>query len=441
MSLSEATRGYLQALRVGWFELGRWGRLALAGIGLSVIIAVALGFSIPRTANRHLLHGQSEILATAVEDLQSSGLVFRSSNAPGFAPTFNEAVELRLLGGDTIRVKLWSMDGTVVYSDHEDQIGESFVFNRLATRARNGTIEFGISDASEPAHALEEDLGELIEYFIPVSDEAGVFGLFEVEQHVDTLNATTSRIRRNTWFSIGVGLGLLTVFMVSLTLANAHVLTRRRRLAEKLFGELVQVQEVERRRIIGSLHDDVGQPLYRLLYGLQGSQSRLDPDHPVSEELGQLERIVRDVDSTLRSELRGLHSSLAEDLGLVAALEALVETTREETDLILDLDLDVETDDELAAIPRAALFRAAKEGITNARKHAQAEHLWLRLRTESRRVVLEVEDDGTGVTGNEGLGLTTTRERLDAIGGGLALERGAAGGTRLKAWAPRGRPT
>lgn len=429
------SRRYLQALRTEWTELGRWGRLALAGIVLSVIITLALGFSIPRSAKRHLMHGQSEILASVVEDLQAAGLVTRDGQEPTTTAEFDQQVRVRLLGGATIRVKIWSLGGVVVYSDEPTLIGESFSFNRLAEAALDGGIEFGISDVSEPAHLLERGLGELIEYYIPVADGQGVYGLFEVEQQAVTVNATTARISRNTWVSIGVGLGLLTVFMVSLTLANAHVLTRRRRQAENLLGEMVEVQENERRRIVGALHDDVGQPLYRLLYGLQGSRSRLDSADPVAAELARLEEIVRDVDATLRNELEGLQSSLAQDLGLAAALESLAETTRSETKLEVEVDIDLA--DQLGPAPLAAMFRAAQEGITNVRKHAEADHLWLRLRSHGSQIVLEVEDDGNGEVGERGLGLTTTRERLESIGGGLDVDQPRDRGTILRAWVPR----
>jgi signal transduction histidine kinase len=398
------------------------------------MVAIALGFSIPNSAKRHLLHGQSEVFTAAAEDLHSQGLVTQAGGEIRIAPEFEEAVTLRLLGGDTIRVKLWSQDGEIIYSDHADQIGRRFAFNDLALTALAGTPAFGVSDAADPAHATEEDLGELIEYYVPVTDPGGVLALFEVEQRVDTLNTTVNRIRRNTWLSIGVGLGVLTVFMASLTLANAHVLTRRRRLAERLFTELVEAQDAERRRIVGSLHDDVGQPLYRLLYGLQGSRSRLDPDDPVAEELEGLEQLVRDVDGTLRAELRGLHSSLAEDLGLRSALEALAEVTREETEI--ELSLEMRGDPELGAVSRAALFRAAKEGVTNVRKHAGADHVWVRLHSEPGRVILEIEDDGIGPNGEHGLGLTTMRDRLEAIGGGLRVDQGSRTGTRMRAWVP-----
>jgi len=144
---------------------------------------------------------------------------------------------------------------------------------------------------------------------------------------------------------------------------------------------------------------------------------------------------VRDVDATLRNELEGLQSSLAQDLGLAAALESLAETTRSETKLEVEVDIDLA--DQLGPAPLAAMFRAAQEGITNVRKHAEADHLWLRLRGEGLKIVLEVEDDGNGEVGERGLGLTTTRERLESIGGGLDVDQPRDRGTILRAWVPR----
>lgn len=426
---------YAKAVQAGWQELGLWGRLALAGVGLSVVITLALGFWIPNAAKRHLLHGQIDLLSGLVDDFNARGLIPTPATDSAAYDAFDEEVRLRLLGGDTIRVKVWTPEGVVAYSDAAALRGLRFPFNSTAREALSGIAASSVSDVSEPAHEFEQHVEQLIEFYVPViSPDGDVVGLFEVEERVDTLNTTVRRIRRNTWLSIGLGLAVLTVFMASLTVANAHVLTRRRRQAEELLTRLVNAQEDERRRIVGSLHDDVGQPLYRLLYGLQGSRRRLSPSDPVARELADLEDLVRDVDTTLRSELRILHDGLAEDLGLQTALEELIDTTRSEVDLRLDLVFDLEAD--LEAAQRVALLRAAQEAITNVRKHAAATAVSIRVFEKEGRAVLEVRDDGTGVRGPEGLGLTTTRERLEAIGGGVEIRTANASGTVLRAWAP-----
>jgi two-component system sensor histidine kinase UhpB len=275
----------------------------------------------------------------------------------------------------------------------------------------------------------------LIEFYLPVSDDTGeVVAVFEVEQKVDALEHHLADVRRNTWLSIGLGLGVLSIFMGSLTLAGARAIDRRRRQAEELLGELLRAQDTERKRIVGSLHDDVGQPLYRLLYGLEGSRVKLDEGHPVREELSTMEGLVRQVDQTLRDELRLLHQSDADDLGLRAALAELVEAVRTESGLEVELRLD--TGPVAVGLGPSVLFRAAQEALINVRKHADAGHVVVELTETDDRLSLDVTDDGVGYGRQKGLGLTTTRERLDAVGGGLRVRRRRGGGTVFHAWVP-----
>ena len=336
-----------------------------------------------------------------------------------------------------MRVKLWTTDGVIAYSDDPRLVGSRFALTPAALDALDGSTTFNISDLSEPAHASERDLGRLIEFYVPVHDTSGqTVGLFEVEQSVDALDATLRHVERNVWLAIGTGIGLLGVFMGSLTITSARILNRRRRQAETLLGTLFRAQEEERRRTVGALHDDVGQPLYRLLYGLEGSRAKLPSDHPVRSELEHLSQLTRDIDRTLRSELRSLHQGVEEDLDLPAALEQFVGTTRKETDLDIEVRIENGALPPMALPARIALVHAAREGVTNIRKHAGATHAVLTLGTNHREVTLTVEDDGVGVRAPEGLGLVTTRERLEALGGTLRVTPSRRKGTVLRASVP-----
>ncbi len=434
-----ALRRLRRATLTEWRELGWIGRLALFGILLSLGVAIALGFSIPASAERHLLDAQAENIATIasefVEDIPPATL-----SDTGVLDSFDQELRLRLLGGDTARVKVWSPDGTIIYSDAGELVGQRFQLTEPAAAALAGESTYKVSDLSDPAHEIDRDLGELIEFYLPITTAGGaVIGALEVEQRSDSLRSTLGHISRNVWISITVGLGLLTVFMVSLALAGARGINRRRRRAEELLGDVIAAQESERKRIVGSLHGDIGQPLYRLLYGLEGSRGKVS-EPAVAEELVRLEGLVREIDGTLRAELRLLHHSEVEDVGLEPALQELAATTRTETGLDVDVEVEVEVElnGGLTSTQSAALFWAAEEGLINARKHAAASKVTLRLRQETIGTVLEVADDGSGVVGREGIGLTTTRERLDAIGGGLNITSRRGGGTILRAWVPIG---
>ncbi len=427
------------AIRAEWREVGILGRVAFLGVIISLAVAVALGFWIPEIATRHLLKARAELIAAISTQMASEGLLPVGSPASESYEALDEAVQRRVVGGETVRVKLWSLDGRILYSDDPDLVGREFGLLEPAVAALEGDTQFNISDLSDPAHAGERDLGRLIEFYVPVrTPSEETLGLFEVEQSVEELENTRGHIQRNVWGAILSGIGLLSVFMAALTVASARIMNRRRREAERLLGSLFRAQEEERKRTVGALHDDVGQPMYRLLYGLEGTRAKLDPDDPAARELRHLEGIVRDVDRTLRAELRLLHRGVKDDLGLKASIEDLVDITERETDLSIETIIEPDAGDRLSDVARVALVHAVGESLMNVRKHAEAESVRVEVTIRSDRVVLEVTDDGKGIGRHEGLGLVTLRERLEAIGGRLTITGLRRGGTRVSAWVPMG---
>ncbi len=420
------------ALQADWREIGGLGRLALIGIGLALILTVVLGFSITRAAESQLLEARALMLHNLVSQLEPLSMD-RPPTAAELA-VYDVAVRTSVLGGETVRVKVWAPDGTIVYSDAQDIIGERFPLSETARRAFTGTTGTGISDLSDAAHELSRHEGELIEVYIPVPGPDGeITSVIEIEQSVASLQDALGRISTNVWLSIGLGITVLGVFMGTLAVARAREVNRRRRQAETLMRSSFQATEDERKRVVGALHDEVGQPLYRLLYGLEGSRAKMDPDDPVADELGGLEDVVRDIDRTLRRELRILQEDQAADTGLEAALRELVELTERETDLDAGASIDLAW--EPTPVQRTALYQAAREAVMNVRRHADATQLRILLRTEANRVVLEVVDDGVGASIEPGLGLTTTRERFQTLGGDVEVA-GRGDGTLFRSWLP-----
>ncbi len=411
--------------------------MAFAGVLLSLAVAVALGMWIPRLVRLHLLEARAELFGSMGDEIASRSLVPVGPPGSDSYTKFSQEVALSLIGGETVRVKLWTLDGTVSFSDDPTLVGQHFGLSPAAEAALAGRTTFNISDLSEPAHAHERSLGRLMEFYVPVHDSAGeTVGLFEVEQRVDALNATLAHVERGVWLAIGSGLGLLGIFMGVLTVRSGRVLNQRRLQAEGLLGSLVRVQEEERRRTVGALHDDVGQPLYRLLYGLEGSRAKLPAEHPVRAELDRLVDLTREIDRTLRTELRMLHKGDQDELGLETALEGIVEIARTEANLRIHLDFDGKGHWDIDPLAKTALVHAVSEAVTNVRKHAHATEVRIKVERANREVVAAVEDDGTGIRSPEGLGIVATRERLEASGGKLHITSHPGKGTQVRASVP-----
>jgi signal transduction histidine kinase len=388
-------------IRRDWREIGGLGRLGVVGLVGALGLTIALGFLITDSVERHLLESRANLVAAEVAALPVLPAEAFSTDA---FEAFDVLVRQELLGGETERVKLWSADGLVLYSDDR-------------------SIS---SDLDDPAHARDRELGALIEFWIPVHGEQGeVLAVFEIEQSTDSLEEALGAISRYVWFAILVGVGALAVFLLALFFARVRDHGRRWRTAEALLGRLFTAQEEERRRIVGALHDDIGQPLYRILYGLEGSISRVGEDSEVGRELDRLQGLVREVDVTLRSELESLSEHLPIDAGLREAVEQLAADTAAEAGLLVEVDL--EGDEGLRPVQRVALYRAVQEGIVNVWKHSGARRVEVFGRIEGGRFEVDVTDDGSATDAAPGLGLTTTRERLEAIGGRLAFVPGRHG--------------
>jgi two-component system NarL family sensor kinase len=421
-------------LRVDWVEIGGLGRLAVAGVVLALSVTLFLGASITRSARGHLLDARSAMVSANIDALPP----FPAAANPSVAEyaVFDVAVRVNVLGGETVRVKVWDQTGTIVYSDAEELQGRTFDLPSYAAKAFAEGSETHISDLSEPAHSFDRGHGELIEFYVALPDPSGTPSyVVEVEQDARGFNNALSLITPNIWASIGIGLAAIGLVMAVGVAARTREVNSRRRQAEGLLDSSFRAQEEERRRVVSALHDDIGQPMYRLLYGLEGSQARLKPSDPVSVELGKLAGIVRDMDATLRNELRLLHFELAADTGLSTALEELADLTRAES--ALDVELTVDDDEAAPAVARTEMYRAAREALTNVRKHSSADKVSMHLFRKGGWLVLEVWDNGTRQDSRTrpGLGLSTTRRRFKALDGDVTLEFNTSGAT-FSAWLP-----
>jgi signal transduction histidine kinase len=110
----------------------------------------------------------------------------------------------------------------------------------------------------------------------------------------------------------------------------------------------------------------------------------------------------------------------------------------------LTLDLQILGDESGFARPALmTLFRAAQEGLTNIQRHAAATHAWVTLSFTAEQAVLDIRDNGRGlavpgeVERSQGSGLQSMRERLELVGGTLAVESADGQGTRLRITVPR----
>jgi PAS domain S-box-containing protein len=203
----------------------------------------------------------------------------------------------------------------------------------------------------------------------------------------------------------------------------------------RLYAQAQQLASLqERQRLARELHDSVSQALYSISLGAHTARSLLDID-PVraGAALDYVLQLAEAGMAEMRALIFELRPESLEQEGLVAALEKQVSALRARHQLAVATELCAEPDIPLKA--KEALFRIAQEALHNVVKHANASTVTVRLQPEGNLLALSVTDDGRGfdptVDFPGHLGLQSMRERVEMLGGHVAVESSSGAGARI----------
>src|SRR3954451_12388691 len=194
-------------------------------------------------------------------------------------------------------------------------------------------------------------------------------------------------------------------------------------------ARLVEVADAERVRIQRNLHDGAQQRLTAVLLTLGRARESTEKRDVLLGEA--IEQLATGLDE-LRELAAGLHPSVLSERGLGAALEALALRNP------VPIQLIAQPDGRLPPRIEAAAYYVVAEAVANVQKHANADGIVVRVTSETRRVLVEVTDDGVGGANPDGAGLRGLPDRVEAVGGKLVVESPRGVGTRLLAEIPTG---
>jgi signal transduction histidine kinase len=214
---------------------------------------------------------------------------------------------------------------------------------------------------------------------------------------------------------------------------ESEILESERNL-KALSDRLLVVQEEERTRIAREIHDDLGQTLTALKMDVIGLMKRTKDTEPA--EAAMRERVLATLDATVKSVQRissELRPSILDDLGLAAAIESEARSFEERTGIECEVSLPDEAG-RVSSVVATAVYRIIQEALTNVARHSNAARVELRVRFRDSDVLVEVRDDGRGITSQEvgsarSLGLIGIRERAELVRGTARFEGIAGRGT------------
>jgi PAS domain S-box-containing protein len=210
---------------------------------------------------------------------------------------------------------------------------------------------------------------------------------------------------------------------------------------QRLSGQIIDVQESERRHLARELHDDIGQLLTCIKISAAGIQRHLDG--PIEERQAVLVRIADEALGKVRDLSRMLRPVQLDSLGLVAAMRWQIDNYLPDMPEGVSYRLDsIELQPRSAACVEITLFRIFQEALTNVLKHAQARSVDIRLTRIDERIYLHIADNGRGfdydaaLSDGSGMGLMSMAERAKLLGGEFQLHSMPGQGTRIEVIIP-----
>jgi signal transduction histidine kinase len=264
-------------------------------------------------------------------------------------------------------------------------------------------------------------------HVVPIETASQRLGALTVEKHRgDALTPTEHRLVDDL---AGSAASVLT------NLALQNSLTDR---AEELASSrrrLMEVQNLERRRMERGLDEGAQQLVVSLKVKLNVA-SRLahsEGTEPLAQMLDGMSTEAQQAINQIRSLARGLYPALLEAEGLVAAVRSIAE--------VASVPVDVHADEigEVPAELEAAVFFCISEAITNATKHGGGKPVRVTITRSEGELQFEVSDEGPGFDQSLvqlGSGLKNMSDRIDAVGGTIAIKSKPGQGTRIQATVP-----
>ena len=222
-----------------------------------------------------------------------------------------------------------------------------------------------------------------------------------------------------------------------IALQNAQLYSRLQE--EK--NRIVEIEEDARKKLARDLHDGPTQSVAAIAMRLNFTRTLLKRNPAqVNEELEKIEELARKTTKEIRHMLFTLRPLVLETQGLAPALEQYVHKLRE-TDNAIDVILEASRiTDRVSKDAQGVIFYLLEEAVGNARKHAQAQHIWVRLHENAKELIAEVRDDGVGFEVQAvqstydkrgSLGLVNMYERAQLVAGTLSVASAPGQGTRV----------
>lgn len=363
---------------------------------------------------------------------------------PAALAEFHKAMRTFVLQGSLVRIKIWDIDGRVIYSDEPRLQGKAYPLDPGEVQALlQQRTDSDVSDLTKPENQFEGGYGKLLEVYVGVRASTGQLLLFESYFRYDAVNDAGLQVwRRFAPIALGALL-VLQLVQIPLAASLARRVRRQQRERESLLQHAVDASNAERRRIAGELHDGVVQQLTGVTYALDAARLGNPDENQRAAVITKAAGDIRDSIGALRTLLVDIYPPNLAEEGLPSALAELA-SSLERTGIEVELDTEICTD--LPPVTAGLLFRTAQEALRNVAEHSQARRVEIILETGNGHARLSIDDDGRGFDHDQlgeqasggHFGLRALSDLLADAGGTLAVRSAPGAGTKVEAEVPIG---
>ncbi len=454
----------IEVFKQFWQKLTLVQQFALASLIVILPGAMGIAWWIPERINEAVIKNAAAGTALYMESLMAP-LIPQLQDKSELSPETRQALDdvLKRARGDgrLVSIKVWRLDGTVIYSTFPDVIGKRFEPSETFLIAREGGLGVSFDESVHEEDKNEQAAGiPLLEVYAPIRnpDTRQVVALSEFYADGRSLGSDIAQATRLSWLVIGLAASVLFgVLSFIVSKASDLILSQKQKLEHQV-GELQQllsqndalrenlrranedVSHVNERvleRVGADLHDGPAQLLTFVMLRISSLKRLVSSDSKAQGAVSEMSGTIGDALSAIRNLSTGLMLPELEKLSFAQVLELAVRLHREYTNSDVSLNIDLGKDFPNRALKTCA-FRFVQEALTNAFKHAGGRGQAVDVKWQ-QGLQIAVSDAGPGMkqrVTSEGLGHVGMRSRINALGGTLEIISPKSGGARLVASFP-----
>ena len=353
---------------------------------------------------------------------------------PAALAALDKVVRESVLDDELVRVKIWTQDGVIRYSDESRLIGQKYALDGAELAIFNGVppvVEE--ADLTESENQFETQ-SRLLSSYVFGSSVDGTPVLVEAYHRYSRVDSATNTLLRQF---APIVIGAL-VFIELVQIPLAWRLARRLRSGqlhrERLLSHAIESSNAERRRIASDLHDGVVQELTGVSLSLAAAARGTADAHP---QLNASSASIRNSVMALRTLLVDIYPPNLAEEGIQSALDDLLRRLEARG---VDAQLTVHVDAEhLATATAGLIYRSAQEALRNVANHADASLVTVDVDLQGDTAILKVEDNGRGFSdedravkaSNDHFGLRALSDLITDAGGRIIIRSQVGVGTRV----------